>query len=109
MLVVSPAHWETRFLEYRKLLAAMELAKIVAFLALVLGAVLVLGVVLATGQARAAETMQDKLVEREALRRAALAEHHKRKEEFLRRCSGKAYLTSAELEACRVAYRKLLL
>jgi hypothetical protein len=46
-------------------------------------------------------------VEREAVQRAALVEHHKRKEDFVRRCSGKAYLTSTELEACRAAYRKL--
>ena len=79
----------------------MELSKLVAFLALVLG------VVLATGQARGAGTVQDKLVEREAVQRAALVEHHKRKDDFERRCSGKPYLTSAELEACRTAYRKL--
>jgi hypothetical protein len=79
----------------------MELSKIVAFLALVLG------VVLATGQARGAETVQNKLVEREAVRRAALVEHDKRKEDFSRRCSGKPYLTSTELEACRAAYRRL--
>jgi len=80
----------------------MELSKLVAFLALVLG------VVLAAGQARSAATVQDRLVEREALRRAALLEHHKRKEDFARRCSGKPYLTSSELEACRAAYRRLL-
>ena len=79
----------------------MELSKIVAFLALVLG------VVLATGQARGAGTVQDRLMEREALRRAALFEHDKRKEDFTRRCSGRPYLTSTELEACRAAYRKL--
>ena len=79
----------------------MELSKLVAFLALVLG------VVLATGQARGTGTVQDKLVEREATRRAALAEQHKRKEDFEKRCSGKPYLTRAELEACRAAYRKL--
>jgi hypothetical protein len=84
-----------------KLAAAMELSKVVALLALVLG------VALATGQARGTDTMQDKLMEREAVRRAALAEHNKRKEDFARRCSGKLYLTRAELEACRVAYRKL--
>ena len=78
----------------------MELSKLVAFLALVLG------VVLATGQARGAGTVQDKLVEREAVQRAALVEHHKRKEDFTRLCS-KPYMTSAELEACRAAYRKL--
>lgn len=78
----------------------MELSKLVAFLALVLGVVLV------TGQARGAGTVQDKLVEREAVQRAALVEHHKRKEDFTRLCS-KPYMTSTELEACRAAYRKL--
>lgn len=88
----------------------MELSKVVASIALILL------VTLAVGHARGAElgrtvavseTVQDKLIEREAMRRAALADHNRRKEDFARRCSGKPYLTSAELEACRLAYRRL--
>jgi predicted DNA binding protein len=52
------------------------------------------------------ETVQKKVEAREAQRRAAMAEHKKRKEEFARRCT-KSGLTDAELEACRVAYRRL--
>ena len=52
------------------------------------------------------ETVQKKVEAREAQRRAAMAEHKKRKEEFARRCT-KPGLTDAELEACRVAYRRL--
>ena len=69
---------------------------------------------LAAGYARGAETgwqtakatVQEQLVAREAMRRAALAEHHKRKEDFARLCI-KPLMSSAELEACRVAYRRL--
>jgi len=87
----------------------MELSKAVASLALILG------MLVATGYARGAETgwqtaskatVQEQLVAREAMRRAALAEHHKRKEAFARLCM-KPLMSSAELEACRVAYRRL--
>jgi hypothetical protein len=87
----------------------MELSKAVASLALILG------VLLAAGYARGMdafapkgtqETMQDRLVAREAMRRAALAEHHKRKEDFARLCA-KPFMRAPELEACRAAYRRL--
>ena len=90
-------------------LPLMELSKAVASLALLLG------VLLATGYARGSEidaaagakgTVQERLVAREAVRRAALAEHHKRKEDFARLCA-KPLMSAVELEACRVAYRRL--
>ena len=87
----------------------MELSKTVAVLALVLGAVLAAGYARGTETgwpAGAKETVQDRLVAREALRRAELADHHRRKEDFARRCS-KPLMTRTELEACRVAYRRL--
>ena len=52
------------------------------------------------------ETAHEKLEAREAKRRAAVAEQRKRKDEFARNCI-KADLTATQLEACRVAYRKL--
>jgi hypothetical protein len=80
----------------------MELSKSVAVLALVLGAMLV------TGYARGTETetAQDRAVAREAQRRVAVAEHERRKEDFVRRCA-KPLMSRAELEACRAAYRRL--
>jgi hypothetical protein len=87
----------------------MELSKAVASLALLLG------VLLATGYARGTDigtpdggkgTVQERLVAREAVRRAALAEHHRRKEDFARLCT-KPLMSAVELEACRVAYRRL--
>jgi hypothetical protein len=97
-LVVSPAQVET---------AVMDLDKAVAALALIIGGAVVTGYSQGTEHGRPSDTIQDRLVEREALRRAALQEYYKRKEDFVRRCNGKAFMTSAELEACRAAYRKL--
>jgi hypothetical protein len=76
---------------------------------------LALAGVLATGQAfgqdstqqpAIKQTAQEKLEQREVLRRAAVAEHQKRKDDFARNCI-KPGLTEPQLEACRVAYRKL--
>ena len=83
----------------------MELSKVVAFLAIILGAAL------ATGHARGdgpavGQTVQERLVAREATQRAALAEHHRRKEDVVRLCN-RSLTSPAELEACRIAYRKL--
>jgi len=86
----------------------MELSKVVASLALILA------VTLATGYARGQglsgpavrETAQDKLVAREAMQRAALAEHHRRKEDVVRLCN-RPLNSPADLEACRAAYRRL--
>jgi hypothetical protein len=87
----------------------MELSKAVASLALILGLLLAAGYARAMdGGAPAASrlTVQDRLVAREALRRAAVVEQHRRKEDFARLCT-KPFMSAVELEACRVAYRRL--
>ncbi|HEV3008021.1 MAG TPA: hypothetical protein VGX52_03205 [Burkholderiales bacterium] len=53
-----------------------------------------------------AETGQERLAQREALRRAAVVEQQKRKEDFALRCI-KRNRSDTNLEACRDAYRKL--
>jgi hypothetical protein len=80
----------------------MELSKAVAALSLVLGALLTSGYARAAGK----EIVQDRAAAREALRRVAIAEHDRRKEDFARLCT-KRIMTNAELEACRAAYRRL--
>ncbi len=74
---------------------------------------LALAGVLATGQAfgetsrpLTRQAAHDNAVERETLRRAALAEHQKRYEDVERTCT-KPDLSPAQLEACRTAYRRL--
>jgi len=76
---------------------------------------LVLAGLLATGHAFGQEstqpsvvriTGQEKLEQREALRRAAVAEQQKRKENFARNCI-RTGLTDVQLEVCRAAYRRL--
>ena len=52
------------------------------------------------------ETAQEKLAQRETLRRAAVVEHQKRQEDFALRCV-KRDRSGSELQACRDAYRKL--
>jgi hypothetical protein len=87
----------------------MELSKAVVSLALILAAALAAGYARGGeggGPAGTRETVQERLVAREATRRAALAEHLRRKEDFVRRCA-KSLMSAAELEACRVAYRRL--
>ena len=68
---------------------------------------------LATGQAfgetarpQSRQTLQQQIEEREALRRVAVEDHQKRREEFKRNCT-KRDLSPAQLEACRAAYRRL--
>jgi hypothetical protein len=81
---------------------------------IIVGAVaLVLAGVLATGHAFGQDivstplpTAQEKLDQREALRRAAVVDQQKRKEDFARNCI-KPALSELQLEACRAAYRKL--
>ena len=75
---------------------------------------LVLAGVLATGRAFGQETVklppptaQEKTEQREVLRRAAMLDHQKRKDEFARNCLKPAQLSEAQLDACRAAYRKL--
>ena len=87
----------------------MDLSRTVGSMALVLA------VLMAVGHARGEdsnqapalkETAQKKVDAREAQRRAAVADQQRRKEDFARRCN-KPVKTDSELEACRVAYRRL--
>lgn len=78
----------------------MQLSHAVVLIALVLATVLI------TGYAHARDSGQERAMAREAQRRLAVAEHQRRVEDFARRCS-KPYLSAAELEACRAAYRRL--
>lgn len=87
----------------------MELSRITAWIAVVFALGLPIGY--AVGEepeppAAPQKTVQKKIEEREAQRRAALAEHQQRKEYFQRHCT-KPVMTEAELQACRVAYRQL--
>jgi hypothetical protein len=88
----------------------MQASTVVGTLALVLAAVLVVGYSYAYGDdtppATEVKTMQKKVDEREAARRAAVAEQEKRKQEFQKRCS-KPVKTADELAVCRTAYRQL--
>jgi hypothetical protein len=74
---------------------------------------LVLAGALATGYAFGQEilkepppTAQAKTDQREVLRRAAVADQQKRKDDFARNCL-KPALSESQLEVCRAAYRKL--
>ena len=89
----------------------MDLAKIIASVALLLV------VVIAAGHARSEEnapalksaagvTAQKKIDEREAKRQADIAEHEKRKEELSRHCT-RPLDTPADLEACKAVYKKM--
>ena len=51
-------------------------------------------------------TAQEKSAQREALRRIAVQEQQKRKDDFARNCL-KPAMSDSQLEACRAAYRKL--
>lgn len=77
-------------------------AAIVGSIALALAGALV------TGHAFGADrlTAQQKVEQREALRRAALVQHQKNKEYIARHCVNRD-LSPAALEACRAAYRQL--
>jgi hypothetical protein len=82
---------------------------VVGSLALVLAGVLATGYALgqeSNGSPAIKQTAQEKLDAREAARRAAVADHQKRKQDFARNCV-KQDLTAAQLEACRAAYRRL--
>ncbi|HZS69551.1 MAG TPA: hypothetical protein VFA72_20750 [Burkholderiales bacterium] len=88
----------------------MQASTVVGTLALILAAVLVAGYTYgddtAAPPAEPKITMQKKVDEREAARRAAAAEHARRKAEYQRRCA-KPDKTSDELAECRVLYRQL--
>ena len=84
----------------------MELSKVVASLALILCVLLATGYARGDGGSGVKQTGQERLLAREAMQRAALAEHHRRKEDVMRLCN-RPLNRPVELEACRAAYRKL--
>jgi hypothetical protein len=91
----------------------MQLSTVVASAALVLAAALAVGHALGQDNPPRSEshveptiTMQKKIDEREAQRRAAAADQQKRKEEFARRCT-KPLKSPYELEECRTVYRQM--
>jgi hypothetical protein len=87
----------------------MQASTVVATLSLILAAALVAGHAFSQDAVPAepkAETMQKKVDEREAQRRAAALEHERRKEEFTKRCT-KPLKSPFELEECRKVYRQI--
>lgn len=79
----------------------MELSNVVAAAALVLAGLLV------SGYSQAQEkAMPREGAAREAARQVAIIQHKQRKEEFARLCA-KPFMSNAEMEACRAAYRRL--
>jgi hypothetical protein len=88
----------------------MQASTIVATLSLVLAAALAAGHAFSQDAPPPSEskamTIQKKVDEREAQRRAAVEENRKRKEEFAKRCT-KPVKTQSELEECRKVYRQI--
>jgi hypothetical protein len=91
----------------------MQLSTVVASVALVLAAALAVGHAL--GQdipsrtdsgVESKVTMQKRVDEREAQRRAAAADQQKKREQFARHCN-KPVKTPYELEECRSFYRQM--
>ena len=86
----------------------MELSKAVGAIAVVLGVVLSAGFAVGEDGAVGAskQTMQMKVEEREAQRRAAMEEQQKRKDAFERACN-KPMKSEADRDLCRLAYKRL--
>jgi hypothetical protein len=88
----------------------MQASTAVGTIALVLAAALAVGYAFGDDAPPPAApktmTIQKRIDEREARRRAAAAEHDKRKEEFARRCS-KPIKNPFELEECKAVYREM--
>ena len=86
----------------------MQLSMTIGTMAVVLGVVLAGGY--AAGEdgtaAPAPKTIQKRIEDREAQRRAAVAEQQRRKEAFERACN-KPLRTVAEHDECRTAYKQL--
>ena len=86
----------------------MQASTAVGTIALVLAAALAIGRAFGddapTPPSSEPKTMQKRIDEREAQRRAAALAHEKRKEDFARRCS-KPVKSPLELEECKSAYR----
>ena len=87
----------------------MQLSTVVASAALVLAAALAVGHALGQDippQSETKVTMQKKVDEREAQRRAAAADQQKKREQFARQCN-KPVKTPYELEECRTVFRQM--
>ena len=86
----------------------MQLSTVIGTLALLLAAALVAGHALGEDALPPASepTIQKKVDEREAQRRAAAAVQQRKKDEFTKRCS-KPLKTPAELEDCKQVYRSM--
>lgn len=88
----------------------MQASTVVATLSIILAAALVAGHAFSQENTAPsepkAETMQKKVDEREAQRRAAVEENRKRKDEFNRRCT-RPLKSPFELEECRRVYRQI--
>ena len=91
----------------------MQLSTVVASVALVLAAALAVGHALGQDIPPRSEspvepkvTMQKRVDEREAQRRAAAADQQKKRDQFARQCH-KPVKTQDELEECRAVYRQM--
>ena len=87
----------------------MDLSRTIASMAVVLGVILAAGYAQGEGAAPAGApkiTAQDRLVEREAQRRAAVEEQQKRKDAFERACN-KPLKSETDFDLCRAAYKRL--
>ena len=86
----------------------MELSKTIGTVAVVLGVVLAAGYAVGEDGAAGASkpTMQMKVEEREAQRRAALEEQQRRKDAFERACN-KPLKSATDFDLCRTAYKRL--
>jgi hypothetical protein len=87
----------------------MDLSRTIASMAVVLGVILAAGYAQGEGTAPADApkiTAQDRLVEREAQRRAAVEEQQKRKDAFERACN-RPLKSEMDFDLCRAAYKRL--
>ena len=84
----------------------MQLSTVIASTAVVLGVLLVAGHAQGDPAAPKVATQHEKAQDREAKRRAGIAEQEKRKAEFARRCI-RPLDVPANLEACRTVYRQM--
>ena len=86
----------------------MDLAKTIASVALLLVVVIAAGYARGEDSTEPTKTVsaQKRIEEREAKRKADIAEHQKRKEDLSRHCM-RPLETPADLEACRTVYRKM--
>ena len=87
----------------------MELSRTIASMAVVLGVILAAGHAFgdaSIGASGPKPTVQQKVEEREAQRRAAVAEQQRRKDAFERACN-KPLKTETDFDLCRAAYRRL--